>query len=85
MVYNLVEHHTLFTHNLWLNDKMSKQNLNFLSSKAEEIFFNVSETFEMEQNTRSKSFLDQTADVTCVSQSTIDQVPNKKVVTTEDY
>ena len=58
---------------------MSKQKSNhFLSSKAKEIIFNVSEAFEKEQKTGAISFLDRTAEVAGVSRSTVDSVRKEK-------
>ena len=60
-------------------DNMSKQKSNhFLSSKAKEIIFNVSDAFEKEQTPGSGSFLDRTAKVTGVSRSTVDRVRREK-------
>ena len=58
---------------------MSKQKSNhFLSSKAKEIIFNVSDAFEKEQTPGSGSFLDRTVKVTGVSRNTVDQVRQEK-------
>ena len=58
---------------------MSKQKSHhFLSSKAKEIIFNVSDAFEKEQTPGSESFLDRAAKVTGVSRSTVDRVRREK-------
>ena len=58
---------------------MSKQKSNhFLSSKAKEIIFNVSDVFEKEQTPGSESFLGRAAKVTGVSRSTVDRVRREK-------
>ena len=56
---------------------MPKQN-RFLSSKAKEIIYNVSEAFEKEQTTGSISFLDRTAEVSGVSRRTVDRIRKEK-------